>query len=416
MKFYKLHFTITNLMQLQEASEWLRKYNRQNESFDLEKEIEDTISQKHFLTKNDLITIVKWKFHKGLEKNRDRVINFIEQMEGSEIEEITREAFEMEEESKKIRKLCKIKGVGISLASCILTFHNPKRYCVFNTHVYDEIFKLETRPNNFFSIPDYYMDLLTEIRKFSEKYNLTVSDVGKALFKKKCDESKSNTTRIKDISQAERPREKLERYGPDSLSNDELLALILRTGHQRENAIEMSNRLIREYGLDKLSECSLQELQQIKGVGLAKACQIIALFEFNKRHNLAVKTKEIVTIEKPEDVYNYFVDELKDKKKEHFYALLLDSKNKIIKKDLISVGTLDSSLVHPREVFKEAIKNSAAGVILVHNHPSGDPEPSDNDVEITQKIANAGTILNIKVLDHVIIAEKGWDNIKINYS
>jgi len=403
-------------MQLQEVSEWLEKYNSKNESFDLEKEIEAIISQKNFLTKEDLIKIVKWKFHKGLEKNRERAINFLEQMDGSEIEKITREAFEIEEESKKIRKLCEIKGVGISLASCILTFHNPKKYCVFNTHVYDEIFKIETRPNNIFSTPNHYLDMLNEIRKFSEKYNLTVRDVGKALFKKNCEESKSNNTRIKDISQDERPREKLERHGPDSLSNDELLALIIRTGHQKENAIEMSNRLIKEYGLDKLSECSLKELQEIKGIGLAKACQILALFAFNKRYNAAIRTKGTVTIKKPEDVYNYLVDELRDKKKEHFYALLLDSKNKIIKKDLISVGTLDSSLVHPREVFKEAIKNSAAGVILVHNHPSGDPEPSDNDVEITQKIAKAGNILNIKVLDHVIIAEKGWDNIKIKYS
>ena len=403
-------------MQLQEVSEWLQKYNSTNESFDLENEIENRIRQKKFLTKEDLITIVKWRFPKGSGKNRVRAINFLEQMDGSEIETITGDAFEIEEESKKIRKLCTIKGVGISFASCILTFHDPKKYCVFNTHVYDEIFKIETRPNDIFSTPNHYLDMLNEIRKFAEKYDLCVSDVGKALYKKNRDESKSNNTRIKDICQDERPREKLERYGPDSLSNDELLALILRTGHQKENAIDMSHRLINEYGLDKLSDLALNELQEIKGIGFAKACQIIALFEFNKRHNKAVKTKETVTIEKPEDVYNYFVDELKDKKKEHFYALLLDSKNKIIKKDLISVGTLDNSLVHPREVFKEAIKNSAAGVILVHNHPSGDPEPSENDVEITQKIAKAGNILNIKVLDHVIIAEKGWDNIKINYS
>ncbi len=403
-------------MQIQEVSEWLDKYNSKNESFDLEKEIETIISQKNFLTKEDLIKVVKWKFYKGLEKNRERAINFLEQMNGSEIEKITREAFEIEEESKKIRKLCKIKGVGISLASCILTFHNPERYCTFNTHVYDEIFKIETRPNDVFSTPDYYLDMLNEIRKFSEKYNLKVRDVGKALFKKNCEESKSNNTRIKDISQDERPREKLERYGPDYLSNDELLALILRTGHQKENAIQMSNRLIKEYGLDKLSDLSLKELQEIKGIGFAKACQIIGLFEFNNRYNKAVKTKEMVTIEKPEDVYNYLIDELKDKKKEYFYALLLDSKNKIIKKNLISVGTLDNSLVHPREVFREAIKNSAAGVILVHNHPSGDPEPSENDVEITRRITKVGDLLNIKVLDHVIIAEKGWDNIKIKYS
>lgn len=222
--------------------------------------------------------------------------------------------------------------------------------------------------------------------------------------------------RIKDISKENRPRERFLKSGAGSLSDAELLAVILQKGTKEENVIDMSNRLISKYGLDKLSDLSLNELQEIKGIGPAKAMQIKALFEFSKRHSKAVKTKEIVTIEKPEDVYNYFVDELKDKKKEHFYALLLDSKNKIIKKDLVSVGTLDSSLVHPREVFKEAIKNSAAGIILVHNHPSGDPEPSENDVEITQKIAKAGNLLNIKILDHVIIAEKGWNNIKIKYS
>ncbi len=121
-------------MQLQEVSEWLQKYNSTNESVDLENEIENRIRQKSFLTREDLITIVKWKFHNGSGKKRLLAINSLEQMDGSEIETITGDAFEMEEESKKIRKLCTIKGVGISLASCILTFHNPQKYCVFNTH------------------------------------------------------------------------------------------------------------------------------------------------------------------------------------------------------------------------------------------------------------------------------------------
>jgi DNA repair protein RadC len=393
-------------MQLQEVSEWLQKYNSKNESFDLENEIENIIRQKKFLTKEDLITIVKWRFHKGLEKNRERVINFIEQMEGSEIEKITGNAFEMEEESKKIRKLCTIKGVGISLASCILTFHNPKKYCVFNTHVYDEIFKVETRPNNIFSNPNNYLEMLNEIRKFSEKYNLMVSDVGKALFKKNRDESKSNTTRIKDISQDERPREKLERYGPDSLSNDELLALILRTGHQKENAIEMSNRLINEYGLDKLSDLALNELQEIKGIGFAKACQIIALFEFNKRH--AISKRDDKPIKCAKDVYEYAQPLLSGKDKEHFMILHLDSKSRVIKDEIISIGTLNASLVHPREVFKSAIKESANAIVLVHNHPSGDYTPSQEDKEITERLFEAGEVLNIKVLDHVIIGKEGY--------
>ena len=136
--------------------------------------------------------------------------------------------------------------------------------------------------------------------------------------------------RIKDISKENRPRERFLKAGASSVSDAELLAIILQTGTKDENAIDISNRLISKYGLDKLSELSLNELQEIKGIGPAKAMQIMALFEFSKRHNKAVKTKETVTIEKPEDVYNYFVDELKAKKKEHFYALLLDSKNKSI--------------------------------------------------------------------------------------
>jgi len=393
-------------MQLQEVSEWLQKYNSKNGSFDLEKEIEDMIRQKNFLTKEDLIKIVKWRFPKGSGKNRVRAINSLEQMDGSEIEKITGEAFEMEEESKKIRKLCKIKGVGISLASCILTFHNPKKYCVFNTHVYDEIFKIETRPSNFFSLPDYYLEMLDEIRKFADKYDLTVRDVGKALFKKNCEERKSNTTRIKDISQAERPREKLERYGPDSLSNDELLALIIRTGNQKENAIEMSNRLIKEYGLDKLSECSLNELQEIKGIGLAKACQIIALFEFNKRH--AISKREGKPIKCAKDVYEYAQPLLSGKDKEHFMILHLDSKNRVIKDEIISIGILNASLVHPREVFKSAIKESANAIVLVHNHPSGDAEPSKVDEDVTNRLNETGKLLKINVIDHVIIGKDSY--------
>ena len=220
--------------------------------------------------------------------------------------------------------------------------------------------------------------------------------------------------RIKDIAKENRPRERLLKHGPAVLSESELLAIILQKGTKQENVIDVSNRLISKYGLDKLSELSLKELQEINGIGPAKAMQIMALFEFNKRHNLAVKIKETVTIKKPEDVYNYFVDELKDKKKEHFYTLLLNSKNKIIKKELISVGTLDTSLVHPREIFKEAIKNSAAGIILVHNHPSGDPEPSQEDEEISERLFDAGELLNIKVLDHVIIGKDKYHSFKEN--
>ena len=214
--------------------------------------------------------------------------------------------------------------------------------------------------------------------------------------------------KIKDITKENRPRERFQKNGAEVLSNAELLAIILQKGNKKENVVDMSNRLLSKHGIDKLSELSLTELQEINGIGPAKAMQIKALFEFNKRYNFVIKTKNIVTIEKSEDIYNYFVDKLKDKKKEHLYAVFLDSKNKIITENLISVGTLNTSLVHPREVFKSAIKESANSIILVHNHPSGNPEPSEEDKMITDLLFKTGELLSIKVLDHVIIGKDKW--------
>jgi len=173
---------------------------------------------------------------------------------------------------------------------------------------------------------------------------------------------------IKDIPKENRPRERFQKLGAAALSDAELLAIILQKGTIGENVIDMCNRLISRYGVDKLSELSLKELQEIKGIGPAKAMQIMVLFEFSKR-----------------------------------YAL--DSKNKIIKDEIISTGILNASLVHPREVFKSAIKESANAIILVHNHPSGDPTPSEEDKRITKILFDAGKFLDIKLLDHVIIGD-----------
>jgi len=212
--------------------------------------------------------------------------------------------------------------------------------------------------------------------------------------------------RIKDISKENRPRERFLKSGAASLSDAELLAVILQTGTKDENAIDMSNRLISKYGLDKLSELSLNELQEIKGIGPAKAMQIKALFEFNKRH--AISKRDETPIKCAKDVYEYALPLLSGKDKEHFMILHLDSKNKIIKDEIISIGILNASLVHPREVFKSAIKESANAIVLVHNHPSGDYTPSQEDKEITERLFDAGEVLNIKVLDHVIIGKEGY--------
>jgi len=215
--------------------------------------------------------------------------------------------------------------------------------------------------------------------------------------------------KIKDIPKDGRPRERFLKLGPEALSDAELFAILLRTGTKGENVIDMSNRLINEYGLDKLFDCSLKELQEIKGIGPSKAMQILTMNEILKRIKQA--EKPVKKISCAEDVFKLFQDRLKDKNEEHFYVLMLNNQNKIIAEQEVSKGILDASIIHPREVFKPAIKNSASKIILVHNHPSGDPSPSREDLEITEKLTEAGNQIGIKILDHVIIGkEKYYSN------
>jgi DNA repair protein RadC len=212
--------------------------------------------------------------------------------------------------------------------------------------------------------------------------------------------------KIKDMPDSSRPRERFLKVGPEALSDAELFAILLRTGSKGENVVDMSNRLIREYGLDKLMECSLKELQKIKGIGKTKAMQILAIAELEKRINQSKSPIKKITCAK--DVFDLMHDELKDKKEEHFYVLLLNNQNHVIKKELISKGILDSAILHPREVFRPAIKHSSARIILVHNHPSGNPQPSQEDLDITQRLISAGEEIDIKVLDHVIVGKGEW--------
>jgi len=212
--------------------------------------------------------------------------------------------------------------------------------------------------------------------------------------------------RINDIVPENRPRERLALQGVNVLSDAEILAIILQSGSVGENVVDMSNRLIASYGVDKLNSLSLNELMKIKGIGMAKAAKIIAAFELSKRVNAGRIHEKVV--KNSSDIAHYYMEKMKDYKKEHLIAVFLDSKNKIIKDEVISIGTLDSSLVHPREVFKEAIKNSAAGIILVHNHPSGDCEASSEDEVISQKLKEAGDLLSIRMLDHIIIGRNSY--------
>lgn len=198
-----------------------------------------------------------------------------------------------------------------------------------------------------------------------------------------------------------RPRERFQKLGAPAMSDAELLAIILGKGTRSENAIDMGNRLISKFGIEGLSGLSLCELQKISGIGPAKAMQIKAVFELNKRHKLS-KVRG-AQIKSAKDVFEYASQRLACDDKEQFMILYLDSKNRIIRDETVSLGTLNSSLIHPREIFKGAIKESANAIILVHNHPSGDTAPSEEDTEITQKLLSAGKLLEIPVLDHVII-------------
>ena len=213
--------------------------------------------------------------------------------------------------------------------------------------------------------------------------------------------------RIKDLPKQNRPRERFLKHGPEALSDSELFAIILRTGTLDENVIDMSNRLIAEYGLDKLFDCSLKELQKIKGIGPSKAMQILSMAELGKRY--AQSKNQIKHIKSAKDVFDLFHEKLKEEKQENFFILMLNNKNYVIGEEFITRGSLDLSIAHPREIFKPAIKNSASKIILIHNHPSGDPFPSGQDLGITNKLKEVGEMLDIALIDHVIIGrESGW--------
>jgi len=194
--------------------------------------------------------------------------------------------------------------------------------------------------------------------------------------------------KIKDLPKVERPREKLMQYGPEKLSNSELLAILLRSGKKGENAVELANKILKKFSKDELPNLTFNDLKDYSGLGPAKACEIIACFELGKR---LLKDKKAEIYLKPKEIWEELKD-LRDHKKEHFIIFYLDSRNQEIKREIISVGSLNANLVHPREVFEPAVRHLAAQIILAHNHPSGDPEPSEDDLEITKRLLESGKI------------------------
>ena len=212
----------------------------------------------------------------------------------------------------------------------------------------------------------------------------------------------------------ERPREKMLKQGEQNLSNAELLAILLRTGTKNKNAIELANYIINKdlQGIRYLQDITIEELCEIDGIGLSKAAQIKAALEFGIR--VASAKPENYKIKNPWDVYKYYMGSLRYLKREVFKVVLLNTKNEIICDVDVSIGTLNSSLVHPREVFRQAIKRSSNKIILIHNHPSGSVEPSKEDKNITTRLIKCGEIIGIEVIDHIIIGDGVYYSFKEN--
>lgn len=217
---------------------------------------------------------------------------------------------------------------------------------------------------------------------------------------------------IKELPEEDQPREKLIKWGADNLSNAELIALIIRTGIEKRTAVELSQDILNYFGgLGSLINLSVEEIQEIKGVGLAKSTQLRALIELSKRLFVSRKNNKI-KIKSPQDVFNLMMPRLRYSSQEVFCIILLDAKSQLISAPEITRGGLTSSIVHPREVFKEAIRRSSAAIILVHNHPSGIPEPSDKDINITKRLLEAGELIGIEILDHIVIGDGVFFSLK----
>lgn len=215
--------------------------------------------------------------------------------------------------------------------------------------------------------------------------------------------------RIKDIPSDDRPREKLTLRGPQSLTDAELIAILLRTGMKGRSVVIVAQDLIAKEGnLAKLASKSFADLKKNSGIGKDKAATLLAAFEISRRILSQDKWHSDKRITSPEDVANIFIPLFRDEVKERFVIVCLNSANKIIRHEIISIGNLNSSIVHPREIFKTALENNAASIILLHNHPSGNPEPSNEDIIITKKVVEAGKMMDIPVFDHIILAGNNY--------
>ncbi|MBB5174388.1 DNA repair protein RadC [Texcoconibacillus texcoconensis] len=217
---------------------------------------------------------------------------------------------------------------------------------------------------------------------------------------------------IRDVPKSERPRERMLQEGAQSLSNQELFALLLGSGTKEESVVQLAGRVLSHFkNLRFLKDASIHELKQIRGVGDAKAVQMKAAMEIGRRMN-SVPAEERYAIRSPEDVSKLVMDDMRHLMQEHFVAIYLNTKNEVLYKDTIFIGSLNASIVHPREVYKQALRYSAAAVICLHNHPSGNPDPSREDIDVTRRLTECGQMIGIELLDHVIIGDKCFTSLK----
>ncbi|CAM5217805.1 DNA replication and repair protein RadC OS=Ureibacillus acetophenoni OX=614649 GN=SAMN05877842_102348 PE=3 SV=1 [Ureibacillus acetophenoni] len=217
---------------------------------------------------------------------------------------------------------------------------------------------------------------------------------------------------IRDVHINDRPRERLMRQGAQSLSNQELIAILLRTGTKQESVLSLANRVLTYFEqIHELKHATLEEIVSIKGIGEAKAVQLLAAIELGRR--LAqMQVNNRFTIRSPHDAASFLMPEMSSLNQEHFVVLFLNTKNQIIHKQTIFIGSLNSSIVHPREIFREAVKRSAASIICAHNHPSGVPTPSPEDIDVTKRLQEAGYIIGIDLIDHIIIGDHQFISLK----
>lgn len=220
--------------------------------------------------------------------------------------------------------------------------------------------------------------------------------------------------RMKDIPEQERPQEKMLYYGAGALSTPELLALIIRTGNMEKSAVQLAEDVLAySSGVDdSLGRAEVRELMNLEGIGVSKACSIVASMELARRISSADKKRRGVYVKSPEDAADLLMDEMCQEKQEHLVELLLNAKCEVESRVTVSVGELTSTTIHPRDVFRPAIRKSAAGIIVAHNHPSGDPTPSGDDIAATRRLMKAADVVGIPLLDHLIIGRTTYVSLK----